>query len=125
MPERRHMREARYTLSFDLFSKEIVLFPVCLDSPQHWVLVDDLLGPQPCMALLWPMTGGRWRCRSKWVAHRTLMIVYFKSGIYELSTISRDLPTMVQFRRKVPQSWCLGTLELRNLDTLEPIDDAR
>ena len=30
---------------------------------------------------------------------------------------------MVQRRRKVPRSWCLGTSELRCLDTTEPADN--
>ena len=51
-PERRHKRVAKLTRSVDLFSKEIVLFPVCLDAEQHWVLAVALLRPQPCVMVL-------------------------------------------------------------------------
>ena len=47
------------------------------------------------------------------------MIVYFKFDVFELSTISRVLPTMIQCRREVPRNAYLGTFELRSLDTLE------
>ena len=52
MPERRHKRVARYTRNIDLFSKNVVVFPCCLDSPPHWFLVAALLGPQPCVVVL-------------------------------------------------------------------------
>ena len=52
LPQRRHKRVARYTRQIVLMSNEIVLFPVCLDSPQHWFLVAALLGPEPCVVVL-------------------------------------------------------------------------
>ena len=39
MKERRHKRVAHYMRNEDLFSKDIVIFPCCLDSPKHWFMV--------------------------------------------------------------------------------------
>ena len=53
LPQRRHKRVAKLTRNIDLLSKEVILFPVCLDSPQHWFLVVALL-PQPTTTSLEP-----------------------------------------------------------------------
>ena len=52
MKERRHKRVAHYMRNEDLFSKDIVIFPCCLDSPKHWFLVVAVLGLDPCVVVL-------------------------------------------------------------------------
>ena len=59
MVERRHARVARYTRRVNIFDKRIVLFPIRLMTPQHWVLVVALLGDQPTVVLLDSLAGDR------------------------------------------------------------------
>ena len=60
MPERRHKRVARRTKNVQLFDQDVVIFPVCLDQPQHWFVVVALLNCQePAVVLLDSYRGGR------------------------------------------------------------------
>ena len=57
LPERHHGRVARRTRRVQLFDKEVVLFPIGLDSPQegserHWLLLVVLLGPDPVVVVM-------------------------------------------------------------------------
>ena len=57
LPERHHGRVARWTRRVELFDKEVVLFPIGLDSPQegsekHWLLLVVLLGPDPVVVVM-------------------------------------------------------------------------
>ena len=59
MVQRRHARVANHTRRVNIFDKQVVLFPIRLMAPQHWVLVVALLGDQPTVVLLDSMAGNR------------------------------------------------------------------
>lgn len=59
MVERRHARVANHTRRINIYDKRVVLFPIRLITPHHWVLVVALLGDQPTVVLLDSMAGDR------------------------------------------------------------------
>ena len=66
LPERKHGRVARRTRNIELYDKEIVLFPISLDTvtegpdgEKHWLLVAALLGQDPVVVVMDSLGGAR------------------------------------------------------------------
>ena len=64
LPERRHGRVARWTRNTELYKKDIILFPICLDTgnsdgEKHWLLLAVLLGQDPVVVVMDSLGGAR------------------------------------------------------------------
>ena len=59
IPQRRYKRVSNFIRSVDIYSKEVVMFPVCLEDPEHWFLIVALLGAQPAVVVLDSLGGQR------------------------------------------------------------------
>ena len=59
VPQRNYKRVTSFIRRVELLTKDLVIFPVCLDAPQHWFLVVAVLGAQPAVVVLDSLTGAR------------------------------------------------------------------
>lgn len=92
--EMRHKRVVKRTKDVDLFAQNAVIFPVCLDQPEHWFVVVALLNCQePAVVLL-----DSWRGDREEVM--TMVVQYLEE---EARQRGREVPLLRTIWPMVPQ----------------------
>jgi hypothetical protein len=89
---------ARWTRNTQLFDKDIVLFPICLDTgrsdgEQHWLLLAALLGQDPVVVVMDSLGGAR----------QDLLAIIREYMEVEASVKGRGVPSFRVLRAQVPQ----------------------
>ena len=98
LPDRRHGRVARWTQNTQLYDKDLVLFPICLDTgrsdgEKHWLLLAVLLGQDPVVVVMDSLGGDR---QDQLTEVKEYMEV-------EARVKGREVPSFRVLRAQVPQ----------------------
>ena len=98
LPERRHGRVASRTRHVQLYDKEIILFPISLDTrrpdaEKHWLLLAVLLGQDPVVVVMDSLGGDR---QDQLTEFREFMEV-------EARVKGKEVPKFREIRAQVPQ----------------------